>query len=258
MRSISAGLLLFALLILAAPALAAADQAAIQNGTFDSDGVKIAYIVAGEGTPVVLIHGLYSSAEMNWQLPGTFRLLAQHHRVIALDLRGHGNSDKPTEDAAYGKPMVEDITRLMDHLHIEKAHIVGYSLGGIIAMRFIVDHPDRVISGALGGMGWLREGGALQGVWENLPARGGANNKTPPACIHGIARLAISEKELKAINLPMEILIGDRDPCRKLYVEPLQAVRKDWPIIEIHDAGHINCIFKEQFKSELAKWVDNN
>jgi len=144
-------------------------QNTAQNGStsyssFDSNGVKIAYMMAGKGEPVILVHGAYSDAELNWQRPGTFDLLARHNEVIALDLRGFGKSDKPTGDADYGQPMVEDIARLMDHLQIQKAHIIGYSIGGIIAMKFVVDHPDRVRSAALGGIAWLREGRPLQGV----------------------------------------------------------------------------------------------
>jgi pimeloyl-ACP methyl ester carboxylesterase len=105
----------------------AADQPAAQ--TFDSNGVKIAYFVQGQGEPVVLIHGWLSSAGVNWALPGISGLLAKDHQVIALDVRGHGLSDKPTKEEAYGPELVEDIVRLLDHLKIKKAHIVGYSMG---------------------------------------------------------------------------------------------------------------------------------
>jgi len=238
------------------PAQNAAQNVATESGSFDSNGVKIAYVIAGKGEPVVLVHGLYSSAAMNWQLPGTFNLLAQHYQVIALDLRGHGKSDKPTADADYGQPMVEDITRLMDHLQIQKAHIVGYSLGGIIVMKFTIDHPDRVRSAALGGMGWLREGGALQKVWANMQGRPDA--RTPPACVNGIGKLAVTQAQIKSVKLPLEILVGDHDPCKRLYVDPLVAVRPDIPVITITDAGHISCIAKEQFKQGLLDWIGKN
>src|SRR6185369_16055350 len=88
---------------------------------FDSAGVKIYYTVQGEGEPVILIHGLYSSAKMNWEAPGTSALLARHFQVIALDCRGHGKSDKPKAEGSYGTNMVEDVVRLMDHLKISKA-----------------------------------------------------------------------------------------------------------------------------------------
>ena len=73
------------------------------------DGVKIHYSVEGTGEPVVLIHGLYSSIEMNWRWPGTLAAIAKDHQVIALDLPGHGASDKPEDASAYGAQMAEDV-----------------------------------------------------------------------------------------------------------------------------------------------------
>jgi pimeloyl-ACP methyl ester carboxylesterase len=135
--------------------------AAPKSERFDSGGVQIHFLLAGQGEPVVLIHGLNASAEVNWNLPGVVAELAKDHQVIALDLRGHGRSNKPHGDDAYGPVVVEDVVYLLDHLQIKKAHIVGYSLGGMVAMKFMVTHPERVISGTLGGMGWLREGSGL-------------------------------------------------------------------------------------------------
>src|SRR5579862_9568187 len=103
----------------------------LEADDFDSAGVKIHYTVQGAGEPVILIHGLYASAEKNWGLPGVIADLAQHYRVIALDCRGHGASDKPTGEHDYGVKMVDDVVRLMDHLHLPTANIVGYSMGGM-------------------------------------------------------------------------------------------------------------------------------
>jgi pimeloyl-ACP methyl ester carboxylesterase len=228
----------------------------VQSDTFDSGGVAIHYQFAGSGQPVILIHGLYSSAGINWQLPGTLKLLAESYQVFALDARGHGRSDKPEADDAYGLAMVEDVIRLMDHLEIEKAHIVGYSMGGMIAMKLITEHPERVLSGALGGMGWFREGSGLQDFWEKIPARkGGA---VPNACLRSLGKLAVTEDAVRGVDVPMTVLVGDGDVCKKLYVEPLARIREDWPVIEIKDAGHFNCIFKDQFKQKLKKWLDEN
>jgi pimeloyl-ACP methyl ester carboxylesterase len=102
---------------------------------FDSAGVKIHYTTTGQGDPVILVHGLYSSAKMNWELPGITATLAKSHQVIAPDCRGHGQSDKSEADDQYGVPMAEDVVRLMDHLHIPKAKIAGYSMGGMIVMK---------------------------------------------------------------------------------------------------------------------------
>src|SRR4051812_22344550 len=127
--------------------------------TFDSNGVSISYTVEGKGEPVVLIHGLFASAQVNWRAPGIIRILATNHQVIALDVRGHGASGKPTNESDYGVELAEDIVRLLDHLKIKQAHLVGYSMGGMITMKILTSHPDRVKSALLGGMGWMRKGG---------------------------------------------------------------------------------------------------
>src|SRR5215831_9348436 len=120
---------------IASAALILAGTARLHAEEFDSAGVKIHYTVVGKGDPVILIHGLYSSAAMNWGLPGITAELAKHFRVIALDCRGHGQSGKPEAEGSYGTNMVEDVVRLMDHLHIAKAQVAGYSMGGMIAMK---------------------------------------------------------------------------------------------------------------------------
>src|ERR1035441_3043366 len=128
---------------------------------FDSKGVPIQYTLEGKGEPVVLIHGLYASARINWRTPGTIKVLARDYQVIALDARGHGGSGKPKEEGAYGIEMMEDVVRLLDHLKIQKAHVVGYSMGGMITMRLLTRQPDRVRSAILGGMGWLSQDSLL-------------------------------------------------------------------------------------------------
>jgi pimeloyl-ACP methyl ester carboxylesterase len=231
----------------------AADPPATQ--TFDSNGVKLSYSVRGKGEPVVLIHGLLSSAGINWDLPGTTALLAKGYRVIALDVRGHGRSDKPAREDAYGPELVEDVARLLDHLKIKKAHVVGYSMGGIITAKFLARHPDRALSGTLGGMGWLREGSAAQWAFAQM----GKDGKNHPAglCGRSLAKLALTEKEVKSIRAPVTVLVGDDDGLiKKLYVEPLRPVRKDWPVVEIKGANHLSCAFKPQFKEEIQKWLD--
>ena len=224
--------------------------------TLDVRGVKIHFIVEGKGEPVVLIHGLYSSAAVNWQMPGIISMLSKDYQVIALDMPGHGESDKPESPDAYGLQMVEDVVQLLDHLKVKKAHIVGYSMGGMVTVKFISKHQDRVLSGIVGGMGWLREGSRLQRFWEQSPAREGS--RTPGACVRGLGRLAVTKEELQAIRVPVVILVGDRDPTNRLYVTPLRQVRSDWESIEIEGAGHLNCVVKPQFKEEMKRWLDGH
>ena len=131
-------------------------QAAIepQHGTFTaSDGVKIHYLEAGAGSPVVLVHGYTGSAQGNWFANGVAEALAKHHRVVAIDCRGHGESEKPHDPAKYGPQMAKDVLELMDHLKIDKAHVHGYSMGGFIVTQLLAAAPGRFYTASYGGSG---------------------------------------------------------------------------------------------------------
>jgi pimeloyl-ACP methyl ester carboxylesterase len=245
-----------AFLLLAGLPLAALGKPPTTDESFRVAGVKIHYVVRGEGEPVVLIHGLNASILLNWQLTGVMGLLSKHYRVIGLDLPGHGESDRPENEAAYGVQMVEDVRQLLDHLKIKKAHIVGYSLGGAITLKFLSMHQDRVRSAILGGMGWMAPGSGVQKLWELIGERQGARSSNP--CVRSVAALAVPPAALKAIHVPVEIIIGDRDPIRPLYVAPLAPVRRDWPVVDIPDAGHVTCVLNPQFKVEIKKWLDGH
>jgi pimeloyl-ACP methyl ester carboxylesterase len=121
-----------------------------QDKYFDSNGVSIHYIDQGAGVPIVLVHGRGGSLQ-GWIDNGVLPNLAKDYRVIAFDLRGHGLSAKPHTQQQYGKEMASDIVRLMDHLGIDKAHIIGYSLGANIVAQLLVLHPERFITATLGG-----------------------------------------------------------------------------------------------------------
>ena len=138
-----------ALLMTATAALAA------ENNYFDSDGTRLRYLSGGDGETVVLLHGFSGSAEGLYLQPGTFdTLIEAGYRVIALDQRGHGNSEKPHDPDSYGLEMVEDVRRLLDHLDADAVHLAGYSMGAKVAATFLAQYPDRVRSIVLGGYGW--------------------------------------------------------------------------------------------------------
>jgi pimeloyl-ACP methyl ester carboxylesterase len=125
------------------------------DDVFDSNGVKIRYVTAGSGVPVVLIHGWMGDSSM-WgrDMAGNTRLNtkdAEGFQLIALDCRGHGKSDKPHDRAKYGPEMAADVVRLLDHLKLEKAHLIGYSSGAYIVGKVAATHPDRVLSIIYGG-----------------------------------------------------------------------------------------------------------
>jgi pimeloyl-ACP methyl ester carboxylesterase len=135
------------------PALAA-------DNFFDSNGVKIRYVTEGKCEAVVLIHGWMSDSSM-WgrDLAGNTKLKGlDGFQLIAIDCRGHGKSDKPHDPAKYGSEMALDVVRLLDHLKIEKFHLVGYSSGSFIAGKVAATHPERILSVIYGGQAPVIEG----------------------------------------------------------------------------------------------------
>ena len=120
-----------------------------------SDGIKLAYERVGDGAPVFLIHGFGSSAHQNWKSTGWYgSLTAAGFAVVAMDCRGHGLSDKPHDPAFYGHDrMAEDALAVMNAAGIVAAPVVGYSMGGFIALRLAAAHGARVSKLALGGVG---------------------------------------------------------------------------------------------------------
>lgn len=130
------------LLSLAAPAVAQTDD------VFDSNGAKIRYVTEGTGEAIVLIHGwMGDSSFWGRDLRGETKLKSMPgFRAIAIDCRGHGESDKPHEVDKYGVEMAADVVRLLDHLKIEKAHLVGYSSGAFLVGKVAAMQPERVLS----------------------------------------------------------------------------------------------------------------
>jgi pimeloyl-ACP methyl ester carboxylesterase len=156
MRSNLARDVAYRLLVISIVIVGCAVASAVEptHGTFTaSDGVKIHYLEAGKGSPVVLIHGYTGTAEGNWFSNGVADSLAKNHHVIAIDCRGHGKSEKPHDASKYGKQMFKDVIELMDHLKIGKAHVHGYSMGGFIVSQLLVIAPERFVTASFGGSG---------------------------------------------------------------------------------------------------------
>ena len=134
------------LLALIATTAVAQPAAAPPDQSFDSNGVRIRYVEQGQGAPIVLMHGYTGTLDRHFIANGVFANLAKDHRVIAMDLRGHGKSGKPHDPRSYGEEMARDVVRLLEHLNVQRAHVLGYSLGAMIAGRLATMYPDRLIS----------------------------------------------------------------------------------------------------------------
>lgn len=262
--------------------------AAPQSESFLSNGVKIHYITAGEGEPVVLIHGFCANIQNNWVLPGVFAKLARHYHVIALDNRGHGQSGKPHEVEKYGPEMVEDVVRLLDHLKIEKAHIVGYSMGGFITGALVVTHPERVISAVMGGAGWSRdtddhtvidalaksldEGKGITPLMKALTPPGKpqlseqelktrnqfimlANDpKALSACIRGMLKLHVSREQLENNKVPVLAVCGEIDPLRK-GVDAMEGVAKNLTVVFVKGGDHMSTMRSPVFAKAIEDFL---
>lgn len=124
--------------------------------TFSRDGLTLAYDdLPGGGAPVVLVHGFAMNRDENWRRLGWYAAFERKgRRVVALDLRGHGASDKPHDPQHYGRAdMAGDVLALMDHLAIGRADLVGYSMGSHLALGLALREPLRVDNLILGGVG---------------------------------------------------------------------------------------------------------
>lgn len=106
------------------------------------NGVKIHYQVWGQGPVIMLLHG-YTGSHQDWafQVP----LLSQAHQVVAMDHRGHGQSEAPSSAEAYSiEILAQDARGLLEHLNISKCCLIGHSMGGFVALEFTLRHPEMV------------------------------------------------------------------------------------------------------------------
>jgi pimeloyl-ACP methyl ester carboxylesterase len=256
---------------------------------FDSNGVRVHYTVEGEGEPVVLLHGFAVNADINWRLPGITQALAKEFRVIAMDLRGHGLSGKPHDTRLYGMEMVDDVLRLLDHLNIDKAHVVGYSLGGMITLKLAATHPERLLTASPLGAGWERPEtsaflGAIDEIEEALKSGRGVGplsahlggEREKPGLLHtwwvkfvtrylndgdalgdmvrALPELAVEEEDLRRISVPMCSIVGSRDPL-KAGVDAMQGLVPDLVVTVLESADHIRAPRRPELLGTLKSFL---
>jgi pimeloyl-ACP methyl ester carboxylesterase len=244
--------------------------------SFDSDGVRIAYIDEGEGEPILLIHGFASKVAANWRDAHWVRTLtAAPRRVIALDNRGHGRSEKLYEPNRYGAPaMAEDARRLLDHLGVGRADVMGYSMGARIAVFLALAHPERVRSLILAGAGInlvrgmvgtgpvarALEAPRIEDV-TNDTARSfrafaeqtGSDLKALAACLRG-PREKITPEDLARIAVPTLVATGSEDVIAGSGRELVNLI-PGAQLLDIAGRDHMKAVGDTHFKQGVLDFL---
>ena len=239
--------------------------------------VDIAFIDEGQGEPIVLVHGFASNMDVNWIQPswlGTLRRAGR--RVIALDNRGHGRSGKLYDAAAYDvREMGGDVLALLDHLGIERADIMGYSMGARIAAFLALDHPERVRSAILGGLGikLVNGVGLSDTISDDLiaPSRDAIEDPVGrmfrafaeqtrsdlpalAACLRG-SRQTLTEAEARSIRVPMLIAVGTRDAIAGSG-PALAALIPGAEALDIPDRDHMLAVGDRVYKNGVLDFLN--
>lgn len=245
--------------------------------TFESfDGTRLALHRTGEGRPLVLLHGLFSSAEMNWIKWGHAQLIAERgYEVLMLDFRVHGESEAPHDEAAYPKNvLVRDVAALIEHLAIEDYDLGGFSLGARTALHAVahgVIHPARLIVGGMGtaGLGeWEKRSAYFKRVideFENIPRDDPAYFSMQFLKSQGVDRIAarmlldtmpdLDLAMLANITIPVLVVCGDEDRDNG-SAEELAQLLPDATYVEV-PGTHMGSVTKPDLGQAMADWLGN-
>jgi pimeloyl-ACP methyl ester carboxylesterase len=244
--------------------------------SFHNGNVEIAYLDEGEGDPILLVHGFASTKNVNWVYPTWVSELKKNgRRAIALDNRGHGDSTKLYDPAAYEiGTMAGDVIALMDHLNIERADIMGYSLGSRMTALLALHHPERLRSAIFGGIGigLIEGGGPGENVVKALEAPS-LDNVTDPvgrtfrafadqtrsdrkalaACLRG-SRLLMTIEEAAAITVPVLIAVGTRDEIAG-SARALGEIISGACVLDIPNRDHMRAVGDKVYKTGVLEFL---
>jgi pimeloyl-ACP methyl ester carboxylesterase len=261
----------------------------VENKFADCGSVRLRYVERGDGYPVILVHGYMVDLDYQWTKPGVFDALSQDFRVVAYDNRGHGQSQKFHRIEDYGDELANDVFRLMDALQIEKAHIVGYSMGAMIVARSTAMRRGRFTSVTLGGgagrfaftqeerdrnatdAAAMRNGdisGHLLRLWPSNVAKPDAaelkrlteqtlHGRDPlslAAVREGMEPLVVPVSELAASTEPFLGLVGTEDPFL-VNLERLKQAMPEMELVTIEGASHDSAPGTRDFIDALASFL---
>lgn len=238
---------------------------------------EIAYLDEGEGQPIVMVHGFSSNAETNWVGPGWVNfMVGEGYRVIALDNRGHGSSQKFYDEAAYKLDlMAGDVADLIDHLNLGKTHVMGYSMGARITSMLCTMHPDKIEKAILAGNGYnMIEGGFDSSeIYNGLVAetdadvttkigaefrafakQTGSDLKALSACIMG-GRSHIDRALFEGIDAPVLVTIGTEDTVA-LDGEKLASIIPNGEFKPIPKRNHMNAVGDKVYKQNVIEFLE--
>lgn len=243
---------------------------------FNSDGVEIAYEVAGEGAPILLIHGFASTGRVNWWDTGWVKtLVAAGRMVITMDNRGHGESQKLYDSELYpATEMAEDVRRLLDHLGVTQADVMGYSMGARVSAFLTIRHPERVRRAVFAGLAsrmitGVGGGEAIARGFE-APSRDDVTDpgarafrvfaeqtksdlKALVACIRS-SREKITLEDLRSITVPVLVVAGDKDDVAG-DVQTLVAAIPGARGVELPGRNHMNAVGDRGYKEAVVKFL---
>lgn len=243
---------------------------------FNSAGVEIAYSDEGIGQPVLLIHGFASNARVNWQATGWMKTLQQAgYRVIAIDNRGHGESEKLYDSEKYAASiMADDAGRLLDHLGIAQAAVMGYSMGARISAFLTLQRPEkvsRVIFAGLAERMVLGVGGSEE-IYAGLKAEGWRDVTDPTArafrlfaestksdlnalaaCIRS-SRVKIKAEALASITCPVLVVAGELDDISGA-VQPLVDMIRNARGVVLPERNHMNAVGDQGYKKAVLAFL---
>jgi pimeloyl-ACP methyl ester carboxylesterase len=244
--------------------------------SFHNGAAEIAFSDEGEGDPIVLVHGFASNKNVNWVYPGWVSELKKNgRRVIALDLRGHGESSKLYDPAQYSiEIMADDVIALMDHLKLERADMMGYSMGGRTTAYLARYQPGRLRSAILGGIGigLIEGGGPGENVAEALEASSlddvsdpvgrtfrafadqtRSDRRALAACLRGSRRL-MTEAEAAGITVPVLIAVGTKDEIAG-SADALGNIIPGSQVLNIPNRDHMRAVGDKVYKAGVLEFL---